>query len=698
MNKRIVLLAMLVLVSGCATIGSRQNGPGVEHLRCEYRVDPLGIDAPRPRLSWRIDEDGTATRGQVQTAYRVLVASSLDNLQSAQGDLWDSGQVFSNETNRVEYDGTPLSSGIECFWMVRAWDMNGSATPWSEPASFTVGLLDPSDWQAVWIGHDAARDAPAEAPDLSGAKWIWHEADPAQNAPAENRAFRTTWDIPANASIDKAQLLVTADNHLALFINGEPVDLPEGESRSWESVSVVSPGGLLRPGVNVIAIEAQNEVAGPAGLIVKLAIPTPNTNPLVLVTDASWRSTPAPAVGWTAPGFDDGAWSQAGELGDFGAQPWGVLSGEDLVLPPPRYLRREFSARPGLHRATLFASALGNYETQINGQRIGDDWFTPGWTDYEKRVYYNTYDVTRHVQEGANALGTILADGWYSGHVGYGKLRDHYGEQTRFRSQLVLEYDDGTREVIGTGPGWKASVGPLLEADFLMGEVYDARRELEGWSRSDFDDSDWSPVDVTPEIDAVIQAYPTDPVGVIGTFPPVETTEPQPGVWVMDLGQNFAGVVRLRVMGEAGQEITLRFAERLNPDGTIYTENLRQARCIDRYICKGDAVEEWTPRFTFHGFQYVEVTGLDAPPAPDTVVGLALGSRTPRVGWLECSDPMLNQLVSNIYWTQRANFLEVPTDCPAARRTPRLDRRRADLHPHGVVPVRRAVLLHEMAY
>ncbi|MDY7109271.1 MAG: family 78 glycoside hydrolase catalytic domain [Planctomycetota bacterium] len=663
MSKWIVMWAVLLFVSSDAMTGTG-GGLVVKHLRCEYRVEPRGIDTPRPRLSWRIEEEATATRGQVQTAYRVLVASCLDNLRQARGDLWDSGRVAGNESCGVEYGGAPLRSGVECFWMVRAWDMNGNATGWSEPARFTVGLLDPSDWQSAWIGYDAARDVSAGAPDLAGAKWIWHAADPPRNAPAQTRAFRAKRDLPADAKFDEAELLVTADDHLALFINGESVHLPAGESLSWEDLSVVSPGRLLRPGSNEIAIEAGNGSPGPAGLIVRLVVPRETGDPIVLVTDASWRSTAAPAEGWTAPGFDDSAWSAAAELADFGDEPWGDLRGQELVLPPPRYLRGEFTVRSELRRATLYASALGIYEAQINGRRIGDDWFTPGWTDYEKRVYYNTYDVTRKVREGANALGAILADGWYSGYVGYGRRRDHYGERTRFRAQLVLEYDDGTREVIGTGPGWRACTGPLLEADFLMGEVYDARREMEGWSRPGFDDSAWSPVDVTPAIDAAIQAYPADPVGVIGTFRPVEITEPRPGVRVLNLGQNFAGVVRLRVEGEAGREITLRFAERLNPDGTIYTANLRAARCTDRYVCRGDGVEEWTPRFTFHGFQYVEVTGLDGPLTSDTVVGLALGSRTPRVGRFECSDPMLNRLVSNIYWTQRANFLEVPTDCP----------------------------------
>ncbi len=207
---------------------------------------------------------------------------------------------------------------------------------------------------------------------------------------------------------------------------------------------------------------------------------------------------------------------------------------------------------------------------------------------------------------------------------------------------------------MATGPDWLASTGPTIHADFFQGETHDAR----------LDPGDWQPVDTGAEVAPLVQAHPGPPVVVIDEFRAQSITEPSPGVYVLDLGQNFAGVARLRVAGRAGQKITLRFAERLNPDGTVYTANLRSARATDTYICRGGGVEEWTPRFTFHGFQYIEVTGLEEAPDREMVVGLALGSDTPVVGAFECSDPMVNRLHRNVYWTQRANFLEVPTDCP----------------------------------
>jgi alpha-L-rhamnosidase len=337
---------------------------------------------------------------------------------------------------------------------------------------------------------------------------------------------------------------------------------------------------------------------------------------------------------------------------------------DKLILPAPAYLRTTFQVKKPVKRATLYSTALGIHDLYLNGLWKSDDWFDPGWTDYTKRVYYRIYDVTSAVRPGANALGAVLADGWYSGYVGFGKKRDHYGKHNRLKTQLVLVYQDGSTDVVASGAGWKASVGPIRESDFLMGEVYDAREQLAGWDTSGFDDSKWAAVATGAELKPLLQAHPGPPVRPFAELAPERVLEPKPGVFVLDMGQNFAGVARLRVRGEPGQTITLRFAERLNPDNTIYTTNLRSARCVDTYTCAGKGEETWTPRFTFHGFQYVEVTGLKSAPAPGMITGIALSSDTPVAGRFDCSDPMLNKLHANGYWTQRANFIDIPTDCP----------------------------------
>ena len=335
-----------------------------------------------------------------------------------------------------------------------------------------------------------------------------------------------------------------------------------------------------------------------------------------------------------------------------------------LVLPPPPYLRRAFLVGRPIKRAVVYASALGLYELHINGKRVGEDYFTPGWTDYPARVYYQTYEVTDLIKKGGNAIGAILADGWYAGYLGFGRKREHYGSEPRLLVQLEIEYDNGHIQTVVTDKTWKAIYGPLLESDFLMGEIYDARKEMPGWDTSSFDDSAWHTVAVTDKSEGRVQSYPGVTVQKILEIKPKKLTEPEKGVYVFDMGQNFAGWVRLKVSGKAGTKVVLRFAEMLKPDGTIYTENLRAARCTDTYILKGTGKEIWEPQFTFHGFRYVEVTGYPGGPGLDAITGVVVHSDIPVVGSFECSNPMVNQLYSNIVWSQRGNFIEIPTDCP----------------------------------
>ncbi len=342
------------------------------------------------------------------------------------------------------------------------------------------------------------------------------------------------------------------------------------------------------------------------------------------------------------------------------------LKAAGLILPPPAYLRTTFRVDRPVRRAILYTTALGIFDAHLNGARVSEDYFNPGWTDYSKRVYYRAHDVTHQVRTGENVLAAILADGWYSGYVGFGKKRDHYGRKPRFRALLHLELADGSTADVATGPGWRAATGPIREADFLMGETYDARlaQAFRNWDSPGFDDSRWGAVDAGAEVNPAVQWHPAPPVTAFTKVVPRAQTEPKPGVYVFDLGQNFAGVVRVKVSGEPGRKIVLRYAERLNPDGTIYTTNLREARATDTYICSGQDQTTWSPRFTFHGFQYVEVSGLASRPERTAVTGIALSSDTPVVGRFACSDRLLNQLHSNIYWTQRANFIDIPTDCP----------------------------------
>jgi alpha-L-rhamnosidase len=369
-----------------------------------------------------------------------------------------------------------------------------------------------------------------------------------------------------------------------------------------------------------------------------------------------------------------------------------------LLLPAARHYRKEFTPAKSVKRAVVYVSALGIYDLYCNGQRVGDAFFQPGWSDYLQRAYYRSHDVTALVRHGgANALGAVVAEGWYSGYVGYALLvgygpnkvgRYFYGKTPALRAQLEIDYTDGTQETVATDATWRVTDrGPTREADIIMGESYDARAELGQWSTAGYDAQAWSPAvlaNSNPRTKAVysdaagerdmdlsfvapskLQAYSAPPIRVTQELAAKSVTEPKPGAYVFDLGQNFAGIVRLKVKGAAGTQLRLRFGEMLHKDGTIMTENLRKARATDYYTLRGDpAGETWSPRFTYHGFQYVEVTGLATKPTTEMITGLVLHNDTPLAGNFECSDPVLTQFGRNAQWTQRANFVEIPTDCP----------------------------------
>jgi alpha-L-rhamnosidase len=380
---------------------------------------------------------------------------------------------------------------------------------------------------------------------------------------------------------------------------------------------------------------------------------------------------------WSAPGrFRTGlaAWSAAWIGRDAADDPGIEVPSEEtrgndsaqFALSPCPYLRRAFTISGPIARAVLYATARGLVELHLNGRRVGDEVLAPGWTDYRRRVEYTAHDVTALLREGENALGAILGDGWYAGYVGFDpKHRGaHYGTAPELLCELHVEHADGSTAVVRSDGAWRATTGPLVYADLLMGERYDARAELGAWSEPGHDDGGWGGVTVR-ERDAV-RVVPArgQPIRVTEDLLPVAITERAPGVHVFDLGQNMVGWARLRVQGERGTEVRLRFAEMLEPDGSLHVANLRGARPVDTYVLRGDGPEVFEPRFTFHGFRYVEVTGLPCPPDDETITGRVVHSDTPRSGSFTCSDDLVDRLQRNITWGQRGNFLSVPTDCP----------------------------------
>jgi alpha-L-rhamnosidase len=374
----------------------------------------------------------------------------------------------------------------------------------------------------------------------------------------------------------------------------------------------------------------------------------------------TWGKDKQPSE-WSEPAsFEIGLLDKSDWRGKWIGRP--VDAGEDSKPCP--HLRREFELKGDVKCARIYVTSRGLFELHLNGRKVGNDLFTPGWTDFDKRIQYLVYDVTSRLAAGNNAIGVILADGWYAGYRPYVKKRFLYGDQLSLLLQVEVEYSDGRVETIATGPDWKTAFGPLLRADNYNGETYDARSEMPGWDNIRFNDSNWQSAAAFGPPVAALVAKRNPPVRIQEELKVISQTEPQFGVHVFDVGQNMVGRVRIKVRAKSGSTITIRHAEVINPDGTLYTANLGAAQATDRYICKGGGEEVYEPRFTFHGFRYVELTGLLEKPKPGDVTGVVLHSNIPTTGSFECSDKLVNQLQHNIIWGQKGNFFEVPTDCP----------------------------------
>ncbi len=462
-------------------------------LKCDYQRNPAGIDVQQPRFSWQMK---TERQGASQIAYRVLVSSTVAQLDNNEGDFWDSTRIESDQSTHVIYEGQAPRSRQRLYWKVIVEDETGTSQE-SEIAHFEMGLLNADDWQAEWIG------------------------------------------------------------------------------------------AALSGGV---------------------------------------RST----------------------------------------IPVP-YLRKDFELADDILSARLYITALGLFECSINGEVVSEDVFAPGWTDYNKRIQYQTYDVSELLQRGDNTIGAIIGDGWAAGYVGWGG-RQVYVDRPQLLAQLEVTLADGRREIIVSDQSWTYQFGPISHSDFMMGEAYDARKELECWNTPDADSSDWLPVETFshPDLELIAQVGPTVRriEELVPVQDPLDLSSMGRSKYQFDLGQNMVGRVRFKGKADAGTTVIIRFAEVLDADGSIYTTNLRTAHATDYYTFKGEGEEVQESKFTFHGFRYVEIEGYAGEVSRDTITGIVLHSDMEETGTFACSDPLLNQLQSNILWGQKGNFLDLPTDCP----------------------------------
>ncbi|MFA9390228.1 MAG: family 78 glycoside hydrolase catalytic domain [Prolixibacteraceae bacterium] len=461
------------------------------HLKTEYKENPVGISTTAPRLSWMLECD---QKDVLQTAYRIICASKIEDLEEKRELKWDSGKMNSEQSVHIEYQGVELKSAEIIFWKVKIWNNKKEESDWSDVASWEMGLLDASDWHARWI----------------------------------------TSSISENPEV----------------------------------------------------------------------------------------STPA------------------------------------------SYFRKKFNTGKKIKRATLYASAKGLYEISINGQNITEDIFNPGWTSYQKRTQYQTYDVTKILNEGENALGAIVADGWYRGYLVWQGKKNTYGEKTALIAQLHIEFTDGSILIVNTDENWKCTTGPILQSDIYNGETYDARLEMNGWNQAAFDESNWKGVYTTNFPVSELVSSDGESVRITKNIQAIQKIITPKGELVFDFGQNLVGWVKFKLKGQPGEKITIHHAEVLDQEGNFYLDNIREAKAEDTYIFANEQAVEWSPRFTFHGFRYVRISNFEHEVNSENLVAQVIHSDMETIGEFECSDPLINQLQHNIEWGLRGNFLDIPTDCP----------------------------------
>ncbi|MFI9169131.1 family 78 glycoside hydrolase catalytic domain [Streptomyces lincolnensis] len=625
------------------------------------RVNPLGIGGEDPVFGWQLTSTGRATS---QKAYEIQVGRTPGS-----ADVWSSGKVASGRQVGVQYGGPDLEAATRYHWRVRAWDHRGVATPWSAHAYFETGLLGPGDWdRAQWITRPAAPSELDKWTDYtatvdfkldSAAFGMFLRASDASNGYMWQ--FNTTGPTPMlrlHKQV-KGAYSVVQEVDLASYGFTNASLLADRHTVRYDAVGTTIRTTLDGKLVNTFTDSTftkgyigfrTHACCGERGTVYD-AVVTGTDGGTLLDTDfASGRN---PFTG--------------GEIVDSAL----VVSGTTDALYGPEVrplplLRKDFATHAGkkIASARIYASALGLYELELNGKPVGDQVLAPGWTNYDKRIQSQTYDVTKLLAGGDNAIGASLADGWWAGKVGLGWSRQ-YGDTPALVAKMRISYTDGSTQWIATDGSWKAAAGPYAKADLQDGETYDARLELSGWSRPSFDDAQWEPVASLESRTALLVPQSDEPVRRTQVLQARKMTEPTPGTYVYDLGQNMVGVSRLTLTGSADETVKIRYAEVLNKNGTLYTDNFRGAKVTDRYAFARTGTVTYEPTFTQHGFRYIEITGVDEPPALTDVKGIVWGSDLPSTGTLRTSDSMLNQLVSNISWSQRGNFLSIPTDTPA---------------------------------
>ena len=657
----------------------------ITRLTTEYMDRPMGIDVKQPVFGWQMQSD---RYGAAQTAYRIVTATSKENLENGTY-TYDSGTVNSPASVCIKYNGPELAPCTRYYWQVLVTDERGKVH--ESPASwFETGLMGGLWGNAMWIASNKMQLSPyrfdyaieydMETAKPGPAKFIF-------GAPQEDCYVFVMLDTRDSAKVMLGNALYNKET-VQHTINVSNI-IPKADATKKHHIRIEVRGGGnydMKVSLNGRALSQGNYM------------------PVNCMRDSIGRQQARLfSIGYRQPQGFDAVFSNIKLLnykwdnlvlnsdpktynakGDDKAVLW--MPSSDINAP---IMRKNVNVAKAVKRARLYATARGTYWFYINGQRVGDGYLNPGWTDFRHCIMYNTYDVTQMLRQGNNALGIELGHGWFCDDFGWAGAMwgDQYGYKPSALAMIKVEYTDGTNETFVTDNTWKVyNGGPLYVNNLYHGVIYDARREVDGWKEPGFNDAAWEKVAILPPPPASteIQGY----VGLEIKNNITLTAKKMTRIgnrFIYDMGQNMAGVPRLKNMkGRKGQTITIHFAEMLYPEtvpdnprapltredyernkGQMYMDNYRSAISTDYYTFKGAPEgETFEPPFAQHGYRYVSIDGLDSPLPLEDVEGIVLESIGEQTSHYETSNADINQLFNNIVWGQRGNFLAVPTDCP----------------------------------